>query len=746
MNKKSIITTLLLLTTMAGQAQENDDLLYIFPSKEVYETGEDLWFKAYLMDRQTLALSENSQTLYLLLRSESGDVVWKEKYPLKAGRGDGHVYINEKWQLGEYQMEGYTRSSFTTDSTIAILPRKIVVVNRVSQMDSISSESVKRDSVERLTAKHRFDLFPEGGNLIDGISGVVAFKATYGNGMPEDVSGVVMEDDHEIATFKSIHDGMGQFTMTPRQGRGYKVVLSDGKTYPFPNIKGRGLALRVTRNNKSGITLLVSAPDTVARPFTVLAKMRGMPCCSAQGTVRGQQKVKLPIEKFPLQGIVEITLSEGDRPTAERLVYVNPKQLLSITARTDHQQYNRRDQGKVSLKVTDPSGQPLRAELAVSIFDKACLYQPGHENILSHCFLSEEIRGNIFNPTYYFDEGNEDRLQALDLLLMTQGWRRYVWEEMSQETGVRSLETAILSDGIKGQDLVERQQFLHAFTPDSDTLMVMTDDKGRFEITPSQMDHLRGYFYLKPLVKKPKAKLTLENPFDSIALYQHARQRFQPQDFLFETHYGERDVIDGFGTVVLKETNVIGKRQQPYRDRVMEFLDSLAIVASGVWVCEHGSQQWINDYHGYNHHPAEYPYPYTGKRLTPKRGQMYHASIIEEHGGKWWDLICSQPVIYEGARPSDKALMEIFGLWTSQGYYPRMEYYEPDVTDHSSSMPDPRTSLQWKPAVLTDEKGRAEVSFLASDVNTEFMGIVEAIDGTGLLGCQTFSFRIIRNR
>jgi uncharacterized protein YfaS (alpha-2-macroglobulin family) len=104
---------------MTGLAQEDNDLLYIFPSKEVYEAGEDLWFKAYLMDRQTLVLSDRNQTLYLLLRSKTGDVVWSEKYLLKGGRGDGHVYIGENWQLGEYLMEGYTRSSFTTDSTIA---------------------------------------------------------------------------------------------------------------------------------------------------------------------------------------------------------------------------------------------------------------------------------------------------------------------------------------------------------------------------------------------------------------------------------------------------------------------------------------------------------------------------------------------------------------------------------------------------------------------------------------------------
>ena len=740
--KKLITSMLLFLVALTGMGQEDCDLLYIFPSKEVYETGEDLWFKAYLMDRQTLEPSERSQTLYLLLRSETGEVVWNEKYLLKDGRGDGHVYIGEKWQLGEYQMEGYTRSSFTTDSTIAILPRRIMLVNRIAQMDSISTEAAKRDSTEKLTAKHRFDLFPEGGNLIDGVNGVVAFKATYGNGMPEEVSGTVMEDGHEIATFQSIHDGMGQFSLTPHRGKDYKVQLEDGRTYPLPAIQRTGLALRVTRNNNSGITLLISAPDTISRPFSILAKMRGMPCCSAQGTVRGQQKVKLPIEKFLMQGIVEITLSEGDFPVAERLVFVNPKQRLNITVRTDHQQYNRRDQGKVSIKVTDPSGNPLRAELAISIFDKACLYQPGHENILSHCFLSEEIRGNIFNPTYYFDERNEDRLQALDLLLMTQGWRRYVWEERTEGTK----EQAILTDGIRGQDHVGRQQFLYSFTPESDTIFVMTDSEGKFEITPLQMEKLRGYFYLKPLVNKPKAKLTLENPFDSIAVYQSGRQRFLPNDFLFETHYGERDVIDALGTIVLKNVDVTGKRRSPYRDRVMEFLDSLAIVASGVWVCEHNGQQWINNYHEYHHHPAHYPYPYTGKRLLPKRGQMYHASIIEEHGGKWWDLICSQPVIYEGARPTDKGLMEMAGLWMSQGYYPRLEFYEPDPIDHSPTMPDPRTSLKWLPSLLTDDKGKTEIVFSNSDVCAEFMGAIEAIDDSGLLGYQTFNFKVIKNK
>ena len=367
--KRTIITSLFALVCMTGVGQEDSDLLYIFPSKEIYETGEDMWFKAYLMDRQTLALSDRSKTLYLQMRSKTGDVVWSEKYPLTAGRGDGHVYIGDKWQQGEYFIEGYTRSSFTTNSTIAIRPRRVRVMDRITQMDSISSEAVRQDSIQRLSAIHRFDLFPEGGNLIDGVNAVVAFKATYGNGLPEEVSGKVMEDGHEIAAIHSIHDGMGLFALCPHSGKDYKVVLSDGRSYPFPAIEPAGLALRMLRNNNSGITLLISAPDTITREFTILAKMRGLLCCSAKGTVRGQRKVKLPIDDFLMQGIVEITLMEGDRPIAERLVYVNPQQQLKISAKTDRQQYNRRDDGKATLKLTDPSGQPIKAELAISIFD-----------------------------------------------------------------------------------------------------------------------------------------------------------------------------------------------------------------------------------------------------------------------------------------------------------------------------------------------------------------------------------------
>lgn len=427
MNPKRILTVSLLACAALPLAAQ--DFIYLLPSKEIAETGEDLFFKAYLMDKQTMALSDRSRTLYLEIRSERDSLVWSEKYPLVGGRGDGHIYIGENWPQGEYFLEGYAKSSFTSDTTEALRPRRIRVVDRVNQMEAITEAAIQQDSLQRRTSRHRFDLFPEGGDLIDGVSSVVAFKASYGGGFPEDVSGKVLEDGQEIAVFESLHDGMGKFVVTPRLGKTYEVLLNDGRAFPFPEIKRGGMSLRVARNNAAGIDILVSAPDDAPHDFSILAKLHGIPCSGAQGTVTGQKLVRLPKEMFPFQGIVELTLADGDgRPVAERLVYVNAEQRLTVTATPDKERHALRDTGKVRLQVTDAAGNPVRAELAVSIFDKAYLYLPGHENILSHAYLSEQIRGDIFNPTYYFDEKNEDRLQALDLLLMTQGWRRYVWE------------------------------------------------------------------------------------------------------------------------------------------------------------------------------------------------------------------------------------------------------------------------------------------------------------------------------
>ena len=739
---------------MAQIDTEPHDFVYLLPSKEIAETGEDLWFKAYLINSQTLAPSDRSRTLYLQLRTTSDSVVWSEKYPLVSGRANGHIYIGTEWPQGEYFMEGYTKSSFSSDSSQAILPRRIRVVDRVSQMDNISKQAIKNDADQKQSSNHRFDLFPEGGHLIYGINSVVAFKATYGNGVPEDVSGMVLEDGKKIGTIKTLHDGMGMFSITPKSGKEYKVFLDNGRTIPFPGIESEGMSLRVSKNNAKGLSLLVSSSEDTPQNISITAKQNGILCCTAEGIVKGHRVIKIPTEYFALQGIVEITLFDAlKQPVAERLVYVNPEKKLSITATTDQKQYNSRDTGKVRLLVTDTSGKPVKAELAVSIFDKAYLYQPGHENILSHCFLSEQIRGNIFNPTYYFDEKNEDRLLALDLLLLTQGWRNYVWD--SKPTPNRPL----LADGVSGMQMTKRNinskmQIIRTSSSNGDSRFVFTDSLGRFEIAPQLMEEMPGNIYLKPmLTNKYKAKISVENPFDTINVYRLARPHYLTQNQFLESNEDEPTISSDDDAVLLKEVVVKAKHKSVRRDKMMGYLDSLANADSRgpEWVCVHRDYKTNEEYRFLNDYISDFTmhpdgFPCTGRKEVPIPGETYLVVKVAAVEGDFdhWVLTRKMEIVYPKRTFTDEQLLKMYGMVKTQGYYPKREFYQPDSFDLQSSSPDPRNLLQWQPEVITDNNGVAEVSFAASDINTEFIGIVEAIDGSGLMGCKTFNFRVLK--
>ena len=317
----------------------------------------------------------------------------------------------------------------------------------------------------------------------------------------------------------------------------------------------------------------------------------------------------------------------------------------------------------------------------------------------------------------------------------------------------------VLRDGISGKDRLERYLFIQATSPQGDTCMVMTDSLGRFEIDAEMMGLLPGNVYLKPMTAKPKAKLSLESPFDSIDVYRQGRERYLAQNHYVEVEQEEPFYYDPDVTV-LNEARVRARRFGVARDKVTGYLDSLAIMSTGAWVCdcvwaEEGVKGFLNDYNGYTHHPegsflaTEY-FGQGGKRMQPVRGHKY-ALIKLEHfpeDPRGEVYVVSEFIpdfTYMGPDLSEEDLLEMNGMWKAQGYYPKREFYEPDALDLASPTPDYRNLLQWRPAVLTDENGVAEIPFAASDVNTEFIGLVEAVDGMGLLGAQTFTFRIIKN-
>ena len=360
------------------------------------------------------------------------------------------------------------------------------------------------------------------------------------------------------------------------------------------------------------------------------------------------------------------------------------------------------------------------------------------------------------------DEKNADRMQAMDLLLLTQGWRRYVWElngtvrhgEMflrDDVTGIQTLGSKKKSKGTGGA-----KQLIQVSGAEGNSTYLMTDSLGRFTVDTDLMKTLRGgYVYLKPMLSKEfKPELEIQDYFPAIDSIRRKKSfdcslincTQRPKEEIYDA-----PVVSGDSTILLDEVVIARKARKPFRDKLMGRLDSLAQMnLNSVYVCTSCGLllNYNPDYQGHHALVGEGGCPAKGRK-QPVDGETYRIAKYKYYGdakggGVYFSVVDAHSVVYHAAEFTEEELLRMNNMWRVKGYYGKREFYQPDEIDMQLPVPDARNTLLWAPSVVTDEKGEATVSFYCSDINTGFIGVAEGVDGTGLLETDQCEFRVIR--
>lgn len=728
------------------------ELVYIQTSKGIYETGEDLWFKAYLLDAHYFIPSALSQTLYLqMVNEKSGKAVWQEKYEIKNGFADGHVFLQDSLSEGGYLLEAYTGHSFFNDSTAFYATRKITLRKDMNPRPPVTVDLnrafyKKGDPIQ-------FDLFPEGGNLVAGLPSNLAFKAVNIDGNPLDVTGTLFEDNIPLLEFKSTHAGMGGLNFIPLTGKKYHIRLSTPQTdstFLLSEVYPEGITLRLAGRDKEYLEFIVSqSPGQEKRTIYLRGQLRGVVCCMATGVLNKELKIKIPLKEFPGQGIAEFTLfNENQVPVAERLVYVNPDKNLYIDAKLSKDKYETRQKATLKIKVTDQNGQPVVANLGVSVYDKLYQNQRDPKTILTHCYLSSQLKGKIYDPVWYFDNRNKGREEALDLLLLTQGWRRYVWGEENLKTYWEAKQPVIF-DGTEGEVHATRkqkkapvvEQFVMAFNPEENknSDLIITDSTGRFTVAPVHLKTWQGgYVYLKPLGPPEfEPRISLTDPFQTIDAIRKFKEINYPLPNSADTAkemVAHPYVVGSLNEIELGEVMVVGKKINPFRGKYMGHLDSLAkLDLCTDYECSEGCSELNCQFHTIDksHKPVE------GKEYCKRIG-------VNLEKGYYTGDECG--IIYHYPKYTEEQLLKMNNLSRVKAYYIHREFCQPNYDKGSDDYfsPDSRNTLLWAPSVVTNEKGEATLEFFCSDINTSFVGKIEGVSGEGLLGSKDVEFTVLK--
>ena len=284
--------------------------------------------------------------------------------------------------------------------------------------------------------------FPEGGELIAGLAKKVAFKAVGNDGLGTAVSGEVLDESNNVvATFSDIHLGMGNFTFNPVAGTTYtaKVTFKNGQeqTYPLPTVVSSGIGLTYLNADTAKIQLAIAANDSYQQAhdgdvYYVIAQTNGVLCYAAQATLRNSTVVvSLPKDRFPT-GIAQFTLFNANgQPLSERLVFVENVKPLDIAVTSDKQAYATKELVQLGISVNN-NGDATAGGYSVSVTDETKVpYDDNQSNsILSNLLLTSDLQGFVEQPNFYFNKPDGIQWDALDVLLMTQGYRRFSYEDI----------------------------------------------------------------------------------------------------------------------------------------------------------------------------------------------------------------------------------------------------------------------------------------------------------------------------
>ena len=272
-----------------------------------------------------------------------------------------------------------------------------------------------------------FDLqfFPEGGKLIGECLSTIAFKAVGVDGLSRHINGCILNQNNDtLQHFESLHKGMGSFFMISDTTSQYRVLawMKNGnkKEFAFPKTVNKGIVLSVNHaRGKVQITFRTKGKGLV-KPFHILAH-------SGENMLFKQvvDQLQYTIEtKFLPEGIINFVLLDGlNQPISSRLIFNKKTENVNINVKSNKEHYNRREEVKLAIMLDKPV---QKGHFSISVTDNDVVTIDSlADNIKSSLLLTSDLKGFVEDPNYYFMNKSDSVNKHLDLLMLTQGWRRF---------------------------------------------------------------------------------------------------------------------------------------------------------------------------------------------------------------------------------------------------------------------------------------------------------------------------------
>jgi hypothetical protein len=683
--------------------------LFLHCDRKVYLTGETIWFKGYCVHRNFNIPVDLSRVMYVEVVNERNTAILSEKVGLSDGTGHGSIYIPRSIQTGTYYLRAYTRWMANSPPEYYFLDR-IYIVNPFFPVETIREQAGSRE--------YTMKFFVPDNRLVAGQQNDVAFRAVDRTGRGIRLEGWVVDAQADtLASFSTYGYGFGMMSLVPRAGERLRIrsVSQDGtrKEFPFSFQVVQGLPGERGDPDKGG----------------------------------GTGDIKEPGRKF------------------------------TVSVEQDRSVYGTREKVVLSLRTTGPDGQAVSGNLSVAVYKSDEQVQLYHKNIYQYLYRTSCLGGPLPLPDDQlpFREYDSDTInQILDLICAS-------YDEAERDDAFPAgyspfppesrgiMVTGRVLDRQGGEPAPGVRVFMAKPGRATQLYNVASGEDGRF-----YMQVINQYgssdIILMPEKEPGQYRIVLDDEFSpKFAILQPSR--FLP---------GERTVRYLEGLMVnLQIGDAFGMDLPPG--------DEPSLQESSSIFGEPDETVLMADYIQL---PAieELFFELVNTVLIKRRKDSFSLSVLDPATNR---LLLGEPLLLLDGVPifdidpvitymdpvdidrievlsswyilGDKFYSSVINMITQQADFSHVElpayairkHYDflqypvsfttPDhsvSTDTSGMIPDYRNLLYWNPEVITDARGRAELSFYTSDDISDFRIVIQGLTQDGAAGYKEAGFSV----
>lgn len=629
--------------------------------------------------------------------------------------------------------------------------------------------------------------FPEGGTLVQGIASRVAVKAIGTNGMGVDANGTIVDqNNNEVVKFHTAHLGMGSFFFNPVAGNTYtaKINRKDGieKKVALPMHKSSGYVIMVSNTDEKEISIrLTMSPELLGKgEISLLAHKNGAVALNTK-IPSDKQVARISIKKDDLpSGIIQLTFFTADGlPIAERLTFVERDgDRISLTTNHLKKEYEKREKVEISLR-TEINSDPIVTNLSISVTNADVLKTDtiNEGNILTNLLLTSDLRGYIEQPGSYFMGSSQQNAERIDHLLLTQGWRKIDWENLDNSKQKYLAEAGLHISGKVSKHTNSLQKSKVTLISNSGGMKMietLTDGSGRFSFK-DLVFYGQQEFLIQ--ARTDNDKKSVDILIDNVAS-QHLTPNKNNIETALHINSNMQQYLDQ-SKIYLEEQAKAGKLSKTIMLKEVEIEADKNPAKFSANLNGPGNADQVIDGEDMINATNVPSYLY-GKlfRMTIKKGKpvslnndavkiIVNGNIMPddytlydlkpEDIGSIEVLISPSKTVIYGPRVGPSLLITLHRgsvkwpvlkyapgqvTYPLAGYHAVREFYSPQYDTIQDSKPDLRTTLFWKPNIITDDNGETKISYFNNDKMGNYRIVIEGMDLFGNLARQVYTYRI----